>query len=191
VYRGQGDFAAPQRRNGRSSSHRSRRSLLERHARAHPLARPDHRCATVPTRRGQRGRVNRRSHCRLAFLGRPRLLGGSEFNDAHLHQLGASQEFARRRQLHAHRSLRGDGEYVLRAAVGLLRLEGRMLTFLFPAELRGAGSIPLSSSAIAARTAVSRRAECFNNFAQVRHYTFLSSSSLETNPMTIPKQFRS
>jgi hypothetical protein len=58
------------------------------------------------------------------------------------------------------------------SAIGLLRLEGRVLTFLFPAELRAAGSIPLSSSAVAARTAVSRTAECFNNFAQGHHSIF-------------------
>jgi len=68
------------------------------------------------------------------------------------------------------------------SAVGLLRLEGRILTFLFPAELRAAGSIPLSSSAIAARTAESRKAECFNNFAKVRHHSIFELIKLGSEP---------
>jgi hypothetical protein len=67
-------------------------------------------------------------------------------------------------------------------AVGLLRLEGRILTFLFPVELRAAGSIPLSSSAIAARTAESRTAECFNNFVQVRHHSIFEFIKLGDEP---------
>ena len=55
--------------------------------------------------------------------------------------------------------------------VGLLQLKGKALIFLFPAELRAAGSIPLSNSAIAARTAVSRKAEIFNDFAKIKHGT--------------------
>jgi hypothetical protein len=55
--------------------------------------------------------------------------------------------------------------------VGLLQLNNGILTFLFPAELRAAGAIPISSSAIAARTAVSRRAEIFNDFAKIKHHT--------------------
>src|SRR5437016_12985169 len=44
--------------------------------------------------------------------------------------------------------------------VALLRLEGGMLKFLFPEELKTAGAIPLSgSSAIAAHTAISKRSE--------------------------------
>ena len=40
--------------------------------------------------------------------------------------------------------------------VGLLRLDGHDLRFVFPAEVQVAGTIPLSSSAIAAQTAVSK-----------------------------------
>ena len=43
--------------------------------------------------------------------------------------------------------------------------------FLFPAELRTAGAIPVSSSAVAARTAQTKRAEVFNNFTQVNHFS--------------------
>ena len=71
---------------------------------------------------------------------------------------------------------------VATSAVGLLQLEGRILTFLFPPELRAAGSIPLSSSAIAARTAMSRTAECFNNFAQVRHHSIFEFIKIGNEP---------
>jgi len=55
--------------------------------------------------------------------------------------------------------------------VGILRLEGKQLRFLHPAELHSAGSIPISSSAVAARTAASKKAELHNNFANVPHRT--------------------
>jgi hypothetical protein len=50
-----------------------------------------------------------------------------------------------------------------------------MLRFLFPAELRAAGAIPLSSSAVAARTANTRRADYFNNFVTVQHSSVFES----------------
>jgi len=53
--------------------------------------------------------------------------------------------------------------------VALLELSGSMLNFLYPAELKTAGAIPLSSSAVAARTATSKQAELFNGFAEVKH----------------------
>ncbi|MGA8618618.1 MAG: hypothetical protein WB660_08900 [Candidatus Sulfotelmatobacter sp.] len=53
--------------------------------------------------------------------------------------------------------------------VALLELSGSMLNFLYPAELRTAGAIPLSSSAVAARTARTKQAELFNGFTQVKH----------------------
>jgi len=46
-----------------------------------------------------------------------------------------------------------------------------LLNFLFPAELRTAGAIPLSSSAVAARTAQTKEAELFNSFTQVKHFS--------------------
>ncbi len=58
---------------------------------------------------------------------------------------------------------------VRRDEVALLRLQGRMLHFIFPAELRAAGAIPLSSSAVAARTASGRKSELFNSFVKVKH----------------------
>jgi GAF domain-containing protein len=55
--------------------------------------------------------------------------------------------------------------------VALLELRGHLLHFLFPAELRTAGAIPVSSSAVAARTAQSKKAEFFNSFAQINHFS--------------------
>jgi hypothetical protein len=55
--------------------------------------------------------------------------------------------------------------------VALLELSGSMLNFVYPAELKTAGAIPLSSSAVAARTAQTRRAELFNGFTQVKHFS--------------------
>jgi hypothetical protein len=53
--------------------------------------------------------------------------------------------------------------------VALLERGGSLLNFVHPAELKTAGAIPLSSSAVAARTARSRQAELFNTFTQVKH----------------------
>src|SRR5258708_9392489 len=53
--------------------------------------------------------------------------------------------------------------------VALLRLEGGLLRFVFPEHLRTTGAIPLSSKAVAAHTALSKKAEIFNNFAKVKH----------------------
>ena len=53
--------------------------------------------------------------------------------------------------------------------VALLRLDGGLLRFVFPEHLRTTGSIPLSSKAVAAHTALSKKPEIFNNFARVKH----------------------
>lgn len=55
--------------------------------------------------------------------------------------------------------------------VALLEVSGSMLNFLYPAELKTAGAIPLSSSAVAARTARTKQAELFNSFAEVKHFS--------------------
>jgi len=55
------------------------------------------------------------------------------------------------------------------AEVALLRLEGGLLKFVFPEHLRTTGAIPISSKAVAAHTALSKKAEIFNNFARVKH----------------------
>lgn len=61
--------------------------------------------------------------------------------------------------------------HVKETEVALLELRGSLLNFVYPVELRTAGAIPLSSSAVAARTAQSKRAELFNSFATVNHYS--------------------
>src|SRR5712692_11003199 len=53
--------------------------------------------------------------------------------------------------------------------VAMLRLEDGLLRFIFPEHLRTTGAIPLSSKAVAAHTALSKKAEIFNNFAKVKH----------------------
>jgi hypothetical protein len=55
------------------------------------------------------------------------------------------------------------------AEVALLRLDGGLLTFIFPEHLRTTGAIPISSKAVAAHTALSKKPEIFNNFARVKH----------------------
>jgi GAF domain-containing protein len=58
---------------------------------------------------------------------------------------------------------------VQQAEVALLRLDGGLLRFVYPEHLRTTGSIPLSSKAVAAHTALSKKPEIFNNFARVKH----------------------
>jgi len=55
--------------------------------------------------------------------------------------------------------------------IALLELSGSLLNFVYPPELKTAGAIPLSSSAVAARTARTKEAEIFNGFAQVKHFS--------------------
>jgi hypothetical protein len=65
--------------------------------------------------------------------------------------------------------------------VALLRLEGGLLRFVFPEHLRTTGAIPLSSKAVAAHTALSKKAEIFNNFARVKHASIFETIKPETN----------
>ena len=54
--------------------------------------------------------------------------------------------------------------------VALLHLEKGLLRFLFPEQLKTAGSIPVSSSSsVAAHTASTKKTELFNAFAKVKH----------------------
>lgn len=53
--------------------------------------------------------------------------------------------------------------------VAILELNKSILQFVYPLELRKTGMIPLISSAQVAKTAMSKRAEIFNNFTSVRH----------------------
>lgn len=68
--------------------------------------------------------------------------------------------------------------------VGLLRLDGHDLRFVFPPELQVAGTIPLSSSAVAAQTAVSKLPECFNLFASVPHHNVFETVRLRGTAQT-------
>ena len=49
--------------------------------------------------------------------------------------------------------------HVQYAEVALLRLDGGLLKFIFPEHLRTTGAIPISSKAVAAHTALSKKAE--------------------------------
>jgi len=77
--------------------------------------------------------------------------------------------------------------------VALLRLESGLLRFVFPEHLRTTGAIPLSSKAVAAHTALSKKAEIFNNFARVKHASIFetikpnSGDSEESQPNPIQK----
>ena len=63
--------------------------------------------------------------------------------------------------------------------VALMRLEHGLLKFLFPEQLKTAGSIPVSSSSsVAAHTASSKRTELFNTCTKVRHAGFFETVKL-------------
>jgi len=69
--------------------------------------------------------------------------------------------------------------------VGLLAVQGEFLTFLYPVELQSAGLIPLSSSAVAARTATNRAPLLFNRFPMVPHHTIFEQIKLkESQPLS-------
>jgi GAF domain-containing protein len=53
--------------------------------------------------------------------------------------------------------------------IALLQVTGTVLKFIFPPELKRVGAIPLSGSAVAARTARKQRSELFNSFTRVKH----------------------
>lgn len=67
---------------------------------------------------------------------------------------------------------------VQRNEVAVLRLEKGSLRFVFPAELRAAGVIPLSSSAVAARTVATGTPLLSNSFARVKHVSLFESVKL-------------
>lgn len=69
---------------------------------------------------------------------------------------------------------------VRRSEVALLRLEKGSLRFIFPAELRSAGVLPLSGSAVAARTASTRSPLLSNTFMRVKHVSLFEAVKLGT-----------
>src|SRR5450755_3223540 len=67
---------------------------------------------------------------------------------------------------------------VRRGEVALLRLEKGSLRFIFPPELRSAGVLPLSGSAVAARTASTRTPLLSNAFMRVKHVSLFEAVRL-------------
>lgn len=66
--------------------------------------------------------------------------------------------------------------------VAMLRHEKGLLKFVFPAQLKTAGAIPVSSSsAVASHTASTKKIELFNTFAKVKHARVFESVKLTTN----------
>jgi hypothetical protein len=67
---------------------------------------------------------------------------------------------------------------VSRNEVAVLRVEKGSLRFVFPPELRAAGVIPMSSSAVAARTVSTGTSLLSNNFARVKHASLFETVKL-------------
>ena len=67
---------------------------------------------------------------------------------------------------------------VRRNEVALLRLEAGSLRFIFPPELRSAGVLPLTGSAVAARTAATRTPLLSNTFMRVKHVSLFEAVKL-------------
>jgi len=66
--------------------------------------------------------------------------------------------------------------------VALMRLEKGLLNFVYPEQLKTAGSIPVSSSsAVAAHTASTRKTELFNSFVKVKHASIFETVKLSTS----------
>jgi hypothetical protein len=83
---------------------------------------------------------------------------------------------------------------VARSEIALLKLEKGSLRFIYPPELRDAGTIPLSSPAVAARTAITQTSLLSNSFSRVRHVSLFETVKLhagdtseEIDPMPIQK----
>jgi hypothetical protein len=70
---------------------------------------------------------------------------------------------------------------VRRSEVALLRLEKGSLRFIFPPELRSAGVLPLTGSAVAARTAATRSPFLSNTFMRVKHVSLFEAVKLGTD----------
>jgi GAF domain-containing protein len=68
--------------------------------------------------------------------------------------------------------------HVRRSEVALLRLDKGSLRFIFPLELRAAGVLPLSGSAVAARTAATRTPLLSNTFMRVKHVSLFEAVKL-------------
>jgi hypothetical protein len=64
---------------------------------------------------------------------------------------------------------------VRRNEVALLRLEKGSLKFVFPPELRSAGVLPITGSAVAARTAATKTPMLSNTFMRVKHVSLFEA----------------
>ena len=69
---------------------------------------------------------------------------------------------------------------VHRSEIALLRLEKGSLRFLHPVELRSAGVLPVTGTAVAARTAATRTPLLSNSFMRVRHASLFEAVRLST-----------
>src|SRR5271165_3651988 len=67
---------------------------------------------------------------------------------------------------------------VRRSEVALLRTEKGSLRFIYPPELRSAGVLPLTGSAVAARTAATRSSLLSNTFMRVKHVSLFEAVKL-------------
>jgi len=67
---------------------------------------------------------------------------------------------------------------VRRSEIALMRLEKHSLRFIYPVELRSAGELPLSGSAVAARTAATRTPLLSNSFMRVKHVSLFEAVRL-------------
>jgi len=73
--------------------------------------------------------------------------------------------------------------------VALMRLQKGLLSFLYPEQLKTAGSIPVSSSsAVAAHTASTKKTELFNAFVKVKHASIFESVKLVQPEDTDPTE---
>jgi len=70
---------------------------------------------------------------------------------------------------------------VHRSEIALFRLEKGSLRFIFPVELRSAGVLPLSGTAVAARTAATHTPLLSNSFMRVRHASLFEAVRLSGN----------
>jgi transcriptional regulator with GAF, ATPase, and Fis domain len=68
--------------------------------------------------------------------------------------------------------------HVRRSEIALLRIEKGSLRFVFPVELRSAGVLPLTGSAVAARTAATRTPLLSNSFMRVKHVSLFEAVKL-------------
>jgi hypothetical protein len=68
---------------------------------------------------------------------------------------------------------------VQQTEVALLRADSGLLKFIFPPQLKTAGSIPVSSAtSIVAHTATTKKAELYNNFCNVKHASIFETVKL-------------